>query len=459
MVPGVGFGTTPSYTKPSMRTAAWVLAIAALAFALGVLAPLRQLSADTVPGRIGGAVLRCAGDWDLSHVYWVRAETSRDRHYYYMHHDEAGEDSSVFGPAPALVVAAALLDFGAGDALPDTTLRARERGAAAVLLAIAAALIALAAAAKVTPARAALCAAVCVLSFAGAASLGQGMWQATTALPWLCGALCALAWRERFPRLALGVPALALVAVMLRPTLAPLALGVGVAWLPCARSRRDWAIAAIAAVIAAAPLVVWNAIHLWSPLPIGQWSANAAASEHVFSPAGAAVGIAGLLVSPARGLAWFAPIAIVGGVLALRDRRYRVLGIALAGQLVLMAAFFKWHGGQAFGPRLYAEAMWMATWLALGTDLPVRRAVRVPALAVTVVVGQLGLWWYTPEQWEWRRKPEADPAALWDVVDSPIPAVLSSIGAAPLPVRGYDSPPTRGYICDGGELSELPLRR
>jgi hypothetical protein len=41
-------------------------------------------SGDTVPARIGGAVLRCAGSFDLNHVDWVKKETSRGRIWYWL---------------------------------------------------------------------------------------------------------------------------------------------------------------------------------------------------------------------------------------------------------------------------------------------------------------------------------------------------------------------------------------
>jgi hypothetical protein len=433
-----------------VRSVLLVLAIALVAFTLCVLAPLRQLSGDTVPARIGGAVLRCAGDFDLSHVDWVRAETDRKRAFYYTHEDQTGAHTSVFGPVPAVVVMLALLDFGDGDRIDDHTLRTRERGAGAWLFAIAVALIVVAALARVSPARAALTGLACALSFAGAASLGQGMWQATTALPFLTGALAALAWRDRRPHVTLVTPALLLLAVMLRPTIAPLALGLGLAWARDAKVLRAWLIAAAIALVCVAPLVVWNAIHLWSPLPIGQWTANARETEHVFTLGGAATGIAGLLVSPARGLVWFAPLVLVGVGVAVRSRPYRWIAAGIVLQLVAMALFFKWHGGQTYGPRLLAEATWVGCWLALGTELRAPRWLLAVALAITIVVGQLGLWRFRPEQWELPVRPEAHPSAFWSVVDSPIPATFRD------PPRGgpqaYDSPPTLGLACDHGTL-------
>jgi hypothetical protein len=413
----------------------WTLAgVALVTIALCVLAPLRQLSGDTVPGRIGGAVLRCTGSFDLDHLDWVKAETDQSGVEYYFWPDYSGEYTSVFGPGPAVVGAVALADFGEGATIDDGALRRRERDAAALLLAIAAVLLVIACRAKATWPRALAAGGTAVLSFAGAATLGQGLWQATTALPPLMAGLALVAWREQFPRLALGAPAALLLAVMLRPTVAPLALAIGIPWLTCEWRRS--AIAAGLALVVVAPLVAWNAIHYNSPLPLGQWHANARQVSSVF---GAPTAIAGLLVSPARGLLWFAPVAIAGVVARVKDP----IAIGVIVQVVAMAAFFKWHGGQAYGPRLLAEATWVAIWLACD----VRWRVLAPAIAVTVIVGQLGLWKFSPEQWETRRRPEAHPDAFWDVRDNPIGSVLDDV-----PTTAYDSPRVAFVRCDHGTV-------
>ena len=83
---------------------------------------------------------------------------------------------------------------------------------------------------------------------------------------------------------------------------------------------------------------------------------------------------------------WFAPIAIVGVVMGLRDRTWRWVAGGVVLQVFAMALFFKWHGGQAFGPRLLAEATWIAIFLvatAVAAWIPARRASRVdPLLAI-----------------------------------------------------------------------------
>ena len=438
---------------PRARLAATVAVVAVVAIACCVLAPLRDPSGDVVAARLGGVVLRCGGDFDLSRVDWIRRETDRKRLPYYVQRDAAGQFSSVFGPVPAVIAAGALLDFGAGDTITDAMLRSRERYAAALCLGLAVALLTLAAAARCGLARSALTGGLAAASFAGAATLGQALWQATTALPLLAGALAAHAWRERFPRVALATPALLVVGVLMRPTIAPLALGFGVAWLLDAtgggagrapgvlaslvdsRGARARIVALAIAVVAAAPLVAWNVVHLGSPFPIGQWIVNSRVSDAPFSLGGFAAGFVGLLVSPGRGVLWFAPIVLVGIVAGLRGTRTsRVIAGGVVLQILVMSAFHRWHGGLAYGPRFLTEACWIAIWLALGTGLDSRGLARIVlgvAIAITIVAGQLGLWRFEIEQWETRRRPETDSAAFWDFVDSPIAATLTSTAGIP----------------------------
>jgi len=109
-----------------------------------------------------------------------------------------------------------------------------------------------------------------------------------------------------------------------------------------------------------------------------------------------------------------------------------------------MAAFFKWHGGLAFGPRMMTEATWLAIWLAVAYPGP--KWLERAAIAITIVVGQLGLWLYDPDQWETRRKPEKDESAFWDVGDSPMTAMFV---AHDTPAT-TDQTPVVGYRCENG---------
>ncbi len=73
-------------------------------------------------------------------------------------------------------------------------------------------------------------------------------------------------------------------------------------------------------------------------------------------------GLAGLLVSPGRGLLWYAPpvlLALAGArSLARRDRRLAVTVAAMGAALLLLAAkFYQWHGGGVWGPRLVVPVL------------------------------------------------------------------------------------------------------
>ena len=428
--------------------------VACCAAIICVLSPLRTTSGDTVPARLGGAVLRCSGGFDLSTIDWIHAETARSRMYYYMHADPSGEFSSAFGPAPAVLMAAALPDFGPGKSIEDRTLRERERAAAAVMLALACGLLVVATRAR-SGRRASLLAGItATLSFAGAATLGQGLWQATVALPVVLAALASWAWIERHPRLAILPPGLCLLAAMLRPTIGPLMLGVGLAWAARRPQRRVWLVASAIAAVLVLPLIVWNGIHLNSPLPLGQIESNRLFANQVFvlSPRHIGVGLAGLACSPARGLLWFAPVALFGIWQGLSQPAWptRLIAIGVLLQWFVMAMFFKWHGGMAFGPRLLAEATWVAIWLAFAARERTARSRKVLAatVIVTIVVGQLGLWGFRSEQWETRRLPDIHPAALWDFVDSPVAAIFSS----PPNRTTEDSPPRVELECTNGQI-------
>jgi hypothetical protein len=437
-----------------------LLACVSCAVGLSLTSPLRAMSGDTVPGRIGGAVLRCGGGFDLDTVDWIHRETVQDSIFYFEQPDRAGEHTSIFGPGPAVVGAVGLLDFGDGDTIDDSTLRHRERDVAACLVALATCLVVVASRLRTGVWRSFVVGITCAASFAGAASLGQGLWQATVALPVLIGALATLVYAEPRPKLSIATPPLLVLAVMLRPLLAPICLALGVAWALSGRGVKRWIWAGALALGVAAPLVVWNVIHLWSPLPIGEMKANARITNEVFrhSPTGILEGVGGLLVSPGRGLLWFAPIALIGLWYGLtsKARLHRLIAAGAILQLLVVGAFYKWHGGLSFGPRLLAEVTWLLTWLALGAGIEEsswRRMVRRFAVAITVVIGLLGLWRFRPEQWEARRMPDAYENALWDVFDSPIGSLFSHDG----PQTEHDSPVVAGLHCEHGVLRSIAI--
>lgn len=442
--------------SPRAHLALACVASATIAIVLVVVSPQRQISGDTVPNRAGSIALRCGGTLDLASVEWIRGLADAGQlPYWALRRD--GAIYSVFGPAPAVVGALVMPGLDEGDTIDDSTLRRRERWASGILLGISVALVILAAAARVSIATSILVGAVCMGSFAGAATIGQGMWQASVALPLVMAATAALAWADRSRIARVLVPAALVGAVFVRPTIAPLALALGVAWCTSRPTRMQWFVASALALVVAAPFVIWQLVVFGSPLPLGQLDANARVASDVFilSRAQVGLGIGGLIASPARGLLWFAPIVIMTGVVALRrgDLATRVIAGGMLLQVVVIGLFHMWWGGICFGPRFLAEAVWVGIWLGTRVTLGPRWLVVMTTL-VTLAVGQLGLWGWRAEQWETRRNPDIDQSALWDFADSPILAVLWSDADQQLLALDSVGAP-RAMVCRSGHLQDV----
>lgn len=404
------------------------LLAAMIAVAAVTLSPLRPSGGDTIGGRYGALGIACDGDTTLEGIDWI---ARRDPPPYYVRRGLHGEAVSTFGPAPAVLAALSTWNLEPGASLDDDELRARTREASAGALALACALVAAAVALRRGPWFGALAGATAALSFAGAATLGQDVWQQTTALPLWIAALAALAHADRDPRGLSLVPALLALAVMVRPGTAGIALGLGWIWWRLARAmlpRNAVVLALGVGVLSAVPLALWSHAHLGTWVPLAQLDANRAmtddGSAFDLSPAHLGVALAGLLISPARGLLWFAPVALLGAFAAWRHARARPLLLAMGAQLALAVAFHKWWGGLGFGPRLLAEATWLGIYAAFVWP-PSRSALALTAV-LTVLVGLLGLARYDPRAWEIPRDPDHHGAALWDVADGPLPALLGT---------------------------------
>lgn len=141
-------------------------------------------------------------------------------------------------------------------------------------------------------------------------------------------------------------------------------------WVAVTHARRDGApagprsrarLARLAAWVL--PLAAWAAVvalydfaRFGHPLETGY---GAEAGEFG-NPLGR--GLAGLLVSPGRGLLWYAPPALLAlaGWRAFhrRDPALARTAAAMAGALLLLVAkFYQWHGGGVWGPRLLVPVL------------------------------------------------------------------------------------------------------
>jgi hypothetical protein len=252
--------------------------------------------------------------------------------------------------------------------------------------------------------------------------VGTSVWSTSSQTLWQHGS------NEFF--LALGIYALArggrpLVAVAgaafaaattCRPTSAVFVVAAA-AWLLVVNRRALVAFVGGSIPITLA-LAAYNAYYLGSSLVFGQAVVGPAiALAKTGSPdiwqTSLWVGLAGLLVSPSRGLFVFSPwlvLAVAGAVVAWRRTEYgplRPLTIAAAAVIAVQAKFFDWWGGWAFGYRPIVDLAPVLAALAIpvvGWALATRR--RATAMAVltgwSVFVQALGALAYDVEGWNAR---------------------------------------------------------
>ena len=115
-------------------------------------------------------------------------------------------------------------------------------------------------------------------------------------------------------------------------------------------------------------------------------------------------GLAGLLLSPAKGLLVFSPFLLflpLGLVRRLRTPGTRVLALlltaAVAAQLVLYSRL-DWRMGSSWGPRWLTDMLPILIWLLAPAPLLLRTAARVVlvvAMAASIAIQAIGAFWYT----------------------------------------------------------------
>jgi hypothetical protein len=183
------------------------------------------------------------------------------------------------------------------------------------------------------------------------------------------------------------------------------------------------------------------------------------------SLAGSPERLAGLLVSPARGLLLYCPFVVallamlVGGA-TWRRQSLRSLGLiaAIAAQLVLLSLWPVWWGGFGYGPRLLVGIMPLIGFLAidrLGVGVPGRRLLAFFALlgACSIAIHARGaLSWAA---WTWNERLFADERAVWDWR---YPQMLAGLIDEPLP-RDAPRVPANGAIPIGEAAGDVWLPR
>lgn len=157
-------------------------------------------------------------------------------------------------------------------------------------------------------------------------------------------------------------------------------------------------------------------------------------------------GLAGVLVSPSRGLFIYSPVLLfpaVGLLVWLVRRRGGLLAcaaVAVAAGIVTIAQFSVWWGGHSFGPRLLADVL---PAMVLGV-VPVWPAIRrrsvgqclfAVAFAASVLIQVVGAFYYpSPRNTDWDTSPtDVDFAheRLWDWRDSQLLRLLRNGPVSP----------------------------
>ena len=115
-------------------------------------------------------------------------------------------------------------------------------------------------------------------------------------------------------------------------------------------------------------------------------------------------GVAGLLVSPTRGLLVFTPFLVfvpAGLIQRLRAPSSRWLAVALsfaAAAQLLIYSQTDWRAGVSWGPRYLTDLLPVLVWMLAPAPLvlrPVARGMLVLAMAASIGVQTIGAFWYT----------------------------------------------------------------
>jgi hypothetical protein len=141
-------------------------------------------------------------------------------------------------------------------------------------------------------------------------------------------------------------------------------------------------------------------------------------------------GLAGLLVSPGRGLVLYSPVlafAVLGAIRGWREPFYRWCALAAAAYVVVTANSSQWHGGEGFGPRRLAEAVPLLVVLLVPALDPVLRSrwrwVFYATLAWSVFVQLLAAAAWSSDDW-FDGHDTTDPAIWWRLTDNELTAML-----------------------------------
>ena len=178
-----------------------------------------------------------------------------------------------------------------------------------------------------------------------------------------------------------------------------------------------------------APFITGGALITYNLKYFGRLSGGYYSSfnENIFK------GVAGLLLSPGRGLFVYTPIAIfslIGLVFSFKDIKtankiYPIASIFIIGQLLLIAKWNMWWGGWTYGPRLLTDTSPALILLLLPvlTIIEKKRlfiSLFVIFVAISIFIQIMGRFCVGGYEWNAYFNVDKHPDKLWNIKESPL---------------------------------------
>lgn len=389
-------------------------------------------SYDTQPTKYAARELLLRGTLGLNHVVGRTPELGR-RSAFVLARD--GRYRSAYSPVPAIEAAAITWPFwklGVVDIRAPLAASLIAAVASSLLVAIAVAIAYLTARREVSRGRALFVATAFGLGTGLWSTASQTLWQHETAILGLTLAVYGLTGRNHPTRLAVAIGIGLGLAASSRLQLMPavLILLAATTWI------YGWRCAAIASVLTAALLVPVTIANIrWFGSVLGAAAMLEALHPTVHGTSQSFrlhwEGIAGLLVSPSRGLLVFSPIvafAAFGLPRALKAGGRSPLVACLAAacaQFLLYGSYTVWWAGHTYGPRYMLDILPLLLPLAAAAASRIEGRIAASlgglALACSVFVAALGAFCYPHDAWNSDPSDiDRDHPRLWDWSDNQV---------------------------------------
>ncbi len=411
----------------------WAAAALVCAAALGVyLSNGRAIGAgDTLPARyLPWSVLQ-SGSFALDAFPVLYDDAARrtfpllDGVPYFLHL-VGGRYVSAYPPGPAVVALPVYAPAILAAAPPSPEWAARlEKLAASVITALSVAVLFCALDEVVSRRWAVVIAAVYAFGTSSLSVSSQALWQHGPSQLFISLMLLCVVRGLRDERWLAATGFAMAAAVAMRATDALLVLPLA-AWIAWSRPALIPRLALLGAPPIAA-LIAYNWMVLGSLT--GEAGKTSVPPLALFSQIPLSEGLAGLLMTPGRGLFVYSPVlllSIVGGILVWRrgPAAFRALSLGPPLVVLLVGKWFLWWGGHSWGPRLLADTTPVLCFLLyplVGTPAPRRLAKSALVLLGLVSAGAhaLGAFAYDG-RWDGLTDPDGYYARLWSWRQSPL---------------------------------------